>query len=202
MLAIVNRAAVHAPTRNATRLIVATTVNNRTPTPGDCPQGPRSWSTYDPGVIEEIPSWEEAVASLAAAAHACWCRSMAEQGWSPGPAFDPAQRRHDALVRFERLAAKDRLATIDRVASAGLARAAADLVSYDRGPARPFRAEDMRPGLAVVFLSSDRVTPLAEGRVESWEIDPASGELELIRVRWDDGSSSSHHPDSGELGRC
>ena len=44
----------------------------------------------------------ELITTVAAAAHACWCARLRQQGWRAGQ-FDPARRLHDALVPFSQL---------------------------------------------------------------------------------------------------
>lgn len=149
---------------------------------------------------------------LAAVAHRCWCASMAEGGWHPG-GYDPQRRTHDALVAFEHLPDRDRRATCQAIEALELDRMLAGAVEYDRGPCREFVLGELRPGLPVVWADSDPAPPSAphrgpgeqdasdRGVVESWEVDPGTGGLALIRVRWASGELSEHYPSERELRR-
>ena len=143
---------------------------------------------------------------LARIAHRLWCDSMLGQGWRSGLVYDEAHRVHDAIVDFDKLTPLDRHHTLIAIESLGIERQLERAVEYPRGPAREFSAEEMRRGLPVgLACSSDgaggRPSGQERGLVESWEIEPATGLLKLIRVRWADGTLSEHFPSERELRR-
>ncbi len=141
-------------------------------------------------------------AELAAIAHRLWCEEMTAASWRRGPAYDEAERTHDAMVPFEELSRHDRRLAIRAVEYSEIADELVRLISYPRGPDREFAVEEMRPGLQVAMVPGpDEVASEADrGLVESWELD-GEGELSLIRVRWPDGELSEHHPIARELRR-
>ena len=128
---------------------------------------------------------------------------MTRQGWHAGDTFDAKCLTHDALAPFERLSRRDRQSLRVAVVAEELEQILSELVDYERGPDRLLLVEEMtqgmRVGMAPVDESSDNDDLL--GTVVGWEIDPETGELESIEVRWDDGAVMRYHPEAKELRR-
>ncbi len=147
----------------------------------------------------------EIQALIARAAHELWCLRMREQEWRYGSVYDEAKRLHDALVPFENLGRDDRLEALRAVDGLALVEQLPRELIYDRGPERQFTAAEMRVGLRVSWakdVADPKADPAGEfGSVESWEIDPATGEVLEVRVRWDDGELSEHVASACELRR-
>jgi hypothetical protein len=134
--------------------------------------------------------------SLAEIAQTLWQRQMKAAGWHHGP-YDPAARTHDALVPFEALERHDRRRLVTAVASLELESQLLAVVDHQRGPEREFTLEEMRVGLPVTwaegteFEGPDRTGE--RGRIESWAVCSNNPEeLDVIRVRWADGSLLEH----------
>lgn len=145
---------------------------------------------------------EDTIRRLAVAAHACWCNEMCDAGWRPGP-FSAANRTHDALVDFDDLEVADQRRTLRSLRFDGTAEYLAELLDYPREGTPELQPEDMRMGRRVALVPEegmdDLPTNATQGQVVSWSINPATGDLDLVRVRWDDGSESEHTPNEREL---
>jgi hypothetical protein len=141
---------------------------------------------------------------VAQAAHECWCARMREQGWQAAPHYSQETRAHDALVPFESLALADQRRTLRALRCEDIASFLADLLDYPRGePGLPeLQIEDMAIGRAVQRVAHcDQAAsgPANRGRISSWTINPQTGDLDVVRIRWDDGSESEHTPPEREL---
>lgn len=155
-----------------------------------------------------IPMATDAITrDLARAAHALWCRKMVACGWTYGEVFDQEQCTHDALVPFDRLNIHDQNNAIVLIQSEEIEERLARLLDYPRGPDRPFTPEEMRVGLPVGWATSVKFTdPLRNaadevGTVMSWQVDEATGELSVIRIRWPGGDVNEHYPSQRDLRR-
>jgi hypothetical protein len=124
---------------------------------------------------------------LARVAHECWRARMTAEGWRPGPVVDPFLRTHDALVCYDRLSPADRRQARLLVETDEIAVHLAALIDYPRGPSRPFTLEEMRVGRPVRLCGRPEET----GTIECWDVD-ASGDLEIVGVRWSDGTLASY----------
>lgn len=134
--------------------------------------------------------------------HLCWRAKMTRQGWHEGDTFDAQSLTHDALAPFEQLSRRDRQSLRVAVMAEELEQHLSELVDYERGPERLFMIEDMQAGMRVGMSECDE--PSEEdilGTVTRWEVDPRTGELESIEVRWDDGKVTRYHPEARELRR-
>lgn len=142
--------------------------------------------------------------NLAQAAQALWCRHMEALGWSLGP-HDCNARTHDALVPFERLGQHDRRRLLEAIADLNLEPELLGAVDHQRGPDREFVLEEMRPGLPVAYAegarSSDPGRDIASERgvIESWKVKDDL--LELVKVRWADGTLAEYYPCERDLRR-
>ena len=135
---------------------------------------------------------------LAALAHTLWVEQMREAGWRYGEMYNEALRTHDALLPFDQLPRRYRLEATNAIAAEDLPQTLLRAIDYSHGPARLFLLEEMTAGRKVIL---DPPTIRREvGSVESWATD-AHGELELIRVRWEDGSITEHVSWELELAR-
>ena len=140
---------------------------------------------------------------LCRVAHLCWREKMTSEGWRVGDTFDADGLLHDALVPFVQLSRRDRRSLRIGVLAEEVEQHLADIVEYERGPVRVFLVEEMSVGLRVGLTPVDDPSDNHHlpGRIVDWEVDPDTGELEAIRVRWDDGDVTTHHPDVKELRR-
>jgi hypothetical protein len=141
---------------------------------------------------------------LAAAAHECWCDRMRDQGWRPGRGYDAGAKVHDAIAPFDHLAAPDQRRTLRSLRCEDAAAYLGELLDYPRGlPGLPeLQPEDMKIGREVVHIddpAADTTTPGLRGKILSWVINPDTGDLDIVRVRWSDGSESEHTPPEREL---
>jgi RyR domain len=139
------------------------------------------------------------IESIAGIAHQLWCEDMIREGWTRGP-FEPARKRHDALVPFERLNAQDKRHAMTGVEALELDRTLRSAIEYQRGADREFTLAEMRVGLRVGLADPEQPSGHAPvtGTIREWKAD-ADGVLTLIRVRWDDGEESEHDPVFREL---
>jgi hypothetical protein len=72
----------------------------------------------------------------------------------------------------------------------------ADLVRHPRGPARPFMLSEMAVGRRVK-LTDENDLPSDDpgiGTIVSWTTDACGLELDLVSVRWPDGSVCEYVP--------
>jgi RyR domain len=134
-------------------------------------------------------------------AHLCWSEKMRRDGWHGSNQFDAHDRKHDALVPFEQLSRRDRRALRIIVVAEEFERQLADAVEYERGPDRVFLVEEMAVGLRVGLAAVDTTSRHDDvlGVIVDWQTDGDTGELDSIRVRWDDGDVTNHHPEAREL---
>lgn len=152
---------------------------------------------------DRTPGWtvpETALKKLAEAAHELWCARMIDGGWRPGVSADRAARTHDALVPLERLAEEDRWSAVESVEALRIEERLAEAIAYPRGAERPLGVGDMAAGRRVE--SSCQAVEGAgppRGRIEAWGVHPRRGRLEWVRVRWDDGTLTTHAPLELEL---
>jgi len=146
----------------------------------------------------------DAIDCLAKLAHDLWRDRMEQDGWTSGSVYDPASKRHDALVPFERLGAPDRRQALLGVTALNLLPELAGSIWYERGPARLLQASEMREGLALGWNTEDCPvgpgTPPEPGRVVAWRTD-REGVLRSVTVVWSDGGRSEHDPEDRELRR-
>lgn len=142
---------------------------------------------------------EPAMLRLAEAAHQLWCARMIDGGWRPGAAVDERARTHDALVPFELLGEDDRWAAVESVEALGLEELLADSIAYPRGDERPLGVGDMRAGRRVESTLGRGPAGSVCGRIVAWGEHPTRRRLEWVRVRWDDGSVTTHSPLELEL---
>lgn len=135
--------------------------------------------------------------------HLCWRAKMTRQGWRAGDAFDAKCLTHDALAPFEQLSRRDRQSLRVAVMAEELEQHLSELVDYERGPDRLLLIEEMTQGMRVGFAPADEPSDHDDllGTIVGWEVDPRTGELESIEVRWDDGSVMRYHPEARELRR-
>lgn len=140
------------------------------------------------------------IRQLAEVAHECWCESMHRKGWRHAAEYDPAARTHDALVPFSRLKRCDQQHACNVVGAEGIELMLAKLISYPRGPERPFLAEELTEGLQVGLAKDLDPSGTQRGRVRSWSLT-AEGDVEEIKVSWADGEESSHQAAECELRR-
>jgi hypothetical protein len=147
----------------------------------------------------------EDIDQLAAIAHHLWCQERRAHGWRYGDQFNVKERTHDALVPFERLGEADRIAARRAVEAEEIPAQLAKLLthSYSRGPCRDFVVDEMVVGLRVVFCANfvppKVALPEQAGEVVEWET--VDGELDLIRVRWANGTCTEFAANSGDLAR-
>jgi hypothetical protein len=127
---------------------------------------------------------------------------MEAEGWRHGPEFDECARRHDALALFESLDRRDRRSALIGVLADELEQRLAGAIVYERGPDREMLIEEMEPGLRVGLGGARMAAEEREvlGRILDWRTG-ADGELAEIRVKWDDGEVTDHHPADRELRR-
>lgn len=139
---------------------------------------------------------------LAAIAHQLWREEMEWLGWQRGERFDAQHRQHDALVPWAELSEQDRRHARLGIECDEVDQMLISCIRYQRGADREFTAEEMRHGLPVAFVdpaeSAERPAP--RGTVIDWAVD-SIGELQSIRVQWEDGDVSEHHPAVRELRR-
>jgi hypothetical protein len=144
----------------------------------------------------------ELTADIARLAHRCWCRQMERGGWRYGPEFDEANRVHDALVPFESLSGRDVRSAMIGVVADELEDRLAEAIDYERGPGREMLLEEMREGLRVGCALPDAShDPGPLGTIVGWKAEAGTRELSEVRVRWDDGEVTTHHPVDRELRR-
>ncbi len=147
---------------------------------------------------------QQTIVRLAEIAHDLWRERLELEGWSHGPRYDEASRRHDALVPFSELDPRDRRQAILGIRAMDLLNDLADSVWYERGPARLFDAAEMREGFGVGWNTEHCEpgpdAPPEPGRVVAWEVDE-EGMLCSITIVWADGSTSEHLPEARELRR-
>jgi len=147
---------------------------------------------------------DERIAQLA---HACWCASMHQHGWSSAQGFDAALHTHDALVPFAQLDPVDRAWGLHAVAADHTASNLARLLDYPRGNERPFRSGELRVGLPVAWAShvqSDdpgRQIHDEHGQIAEWTMAPNNQLVQSITVVWDNGLRTVHDPMECELSR-
>ena len=134
--------------------------------------------------------------------HLCWREKKIREGWQPGT-LDERARVHDALVPFEELTKRDRHVLCVAVEADEVEKFLAGIVEYERGPERLFMIDEMHEGMRVGMSKSDEPSDDDDilGTVTGWDVDPDSGELESIDVRWDDGEVRRYHPEVRELRR-
>lgn len=142
--------------------------------------------------------------SLAAVAHECWCELMREQGWSYGDTYSAEDQIHDALRPFDQLPIPDQRRCLRTLRCEGTAASLADLLDYPRDqPGLPeLQPEDMEVGRRVVSADDPAIAGEIRGgigRIISWTINRETGDLDLIRVRWDEGDETVHTPGECEL---
>ncbi len=134
--------------------------------------------------------------SLAAAVHDLWRRDARMRGWRRATRFDPKTKRHDALVPFERLDRDDQWTLIEILDANEVVPDLVRLLEYSReedGLPRPLRTRDMRKGLVVeTACGAENGYPPLRGEVTGWTTHPVSRRLETIRVKWIDGTRSTH----------
>ena len=152
----------------------------------------------DPG-IQSSTLLEE----LCRVTHLCWRAKMTREGWHEGDIFDAQNLTHDALAPFERLSRRDRQSLRVAVLAEELEQHLSGLADYERGPDRLLLVEEMTKGMRIGFAPVDEpsVDDDLLGTIVGWEVDPESGELESIEVRWDDGEVKRYHPEARELRR-
>ena len=63
----------------------------------------------------------------------------------------------------------------------------------DRSPVRLFSVAELEAKPRVGWAGEDP-GPAEPGRIDSWETDPTSGDVILIRIRWADGSIQEFDP--------
>ncbi|MBX3406390.1 MAG: hypothetical protein KF869_06470 [Phycisphaeraceae bacterium] len=141
---------------------------------------------------------------VAHAAHECWCERMRARGWHAAAAYSEPDKAHDALQPFDSLSLPDQRRTLRALRCEDIGTFLADLLDYPRGePGVPeLQIEDMVIGRAVRRIADDGAGAAglaSRGHIVSWSINPDTGELDLVRVRWDDGSESEHTPPEREL---
>jgi hypothetical protein len=147
---------------------------------------------FEPKLIEMV----------AAAAHRQWCERMAAEGWHRARAFQEHLREHDALVDFSELSPEDRFEALDAARSA--LETLTDELCYPRGPDRPFSVIELRKGLKVMPGRNVEIQgcgPDAIGVIEDWSVDPATGRVRTVMVRWPSGDTIEHESEMGELKR-
>lgn len=133
---------------------------------------------------------------LADAAHEAWRIRMLAEGWKLGTVFDRQALVHDALVPFSKLDDEDRWTAIQIVEGMRLEERLAQAIEYSRGADRILMASEMRVGLVVQSAFDPE-----QGTVVSWETNPRTGRLEIVRVEWSDGEVTEHAPAERELKR-
>lgn len=99
------------------------------------------------------------------------------------------------MAPWDQLSAEDRAEIIWALEIAGISAQLAALVERARANWRPFRPGDLALGQRVVHAD----VPSDVGSIESWELETGQAAVRIIRVRWDDGSVTEHHPCEGEL---
>jgi hypothetical protein len=142
---------------------------------------------------------------VAAVAHTLWCEFMISEGWRGSDHYSAIHKTHDALVPFDRLAQRDQRAAILAVTAEELADRLTSCITYSRGPNRTFTIEEMSEGRMVALCPNlkvpDCTPPTVDcGRIERWSTDE-NGELDLIGVRWPDGSLVEYVAALNELAR-
>ncbi len=154
---------------------------------------------------QTMPIDEDAIMELAKVAHLFWCGRMIRAGWKYGQMYDPTLRTHNALQPFDRLDLRDKRAARIILETEEFGERLAEVIEYPRGPDRPFIAEEMKIGLRVGWADhvrlADRDSQAQTGSIASWELDPHTKELTLLRVLWQPGNLTEHHPDEGDLVR-
>lgn len=132
---------------------------------------------------------------VARAAHELWRERMLRDGWCPGAEFDAARHTHEALAPFDDLSEEvQRDAEFEAIASGAVEILAARDI-HPRGERAPLLPSQAHYGRRVSFVSG----PSIQGTVIGCSIDPQYGWPELIHVRWDDGTDSTHPLAAGEL---
>ena len=152
--------------------------------------------------ITRAPDISPEERALAALAHQVWVDQMMEKGWRHGAVYDAEAKTHDALVPFERLDATDQWTAFVAIHCSGMARTLREAVEYPRGPERILRPEDLREGLAVRIVGHpSELTggPADVGRVSGWTVDPSTGCVSIVMVRWADGEETRHFPVERDL---
>jgi hypothetical protein len=148
---------------------------------------------------------ESTMRLLAAAAHLCWCEQMREDGWGSGDRYSLTHRTHDAIVPFDMLSKSDQRLTLRALRCEETAAYLAQLLDYPRNePGLPeLQPEDMKVGIEVEMVPELRASLPADrsgrGKILSWLLNDATGDLDLVRIRWDDGTESEHTPGEREL---
>jgi hypothetical protein len=146
---------------------------------------------------------EEMHVALCRVVHDLWRKRLKEEGWKRGT-FDPLKKQHDALVPYDQLSRGDQVAISVHIRAEEFEDRITSGLTLPRGPNRPLLIEEMRVGLPVAYVRTDRLPspsqlqPKQMGSVVSWEREP-DGELGLVTVRWGDGSVEECDPWSGEL---
>ena len=118
---------------------------------------------------------------------------MCTLGWVHGDHFDQGAKTHDALRPFDELDRVDQLSTIVNLESERLAGRLADLAEPDRSATRLFNTEELEARPQVGW-AGEQPGPVEPGTIDSWEADPETGDVTLIRVRWADGSVLEFDP--------
>lgn len=147
------------------------------------------------------------VLALAAIGHRMWCEMMVAQGWRRGPKYDAARREHDALVPFEALSEHDKRLVCLAIAADKIPQRLEKAVEFPRGPDREFSLDELRVGLSVTWADwipkpeGRRMEIVERGQIVSWDTDPSTAAPSMIRVRWESGEVSEHHPSERDLQR-
>lgn len=139
---------------------------------------------------------------LAEAAHELWRDTMLGNGWRPADRYDEAEHLHDALVPFCELLPLDRREAL--LAARSLADQVVAEIAYQRGDDREFTVLDVVAGQPVTLSDGGRFEGEPReslGEVISWEAEPESPFLSLIRVKWNSGDITEHAPSLRELRR-
>lgn len=145
--------------------------------------------------VTRVPVISQDEHALAGLAHQAWVDRMLAAGWRLGPTYDPKAKTHDALVPFNRLDPTDRWTALVAVHCSGVAERLRETIEYPRGRERIFRPGDLREGLAVRMAEDPGAHaggPPEVGQVCAWTVDPTTGCVSTIMVRWPDGQTTRH----------
>lgn len=136
------------------------------------------------------------IEAVAAAAHQMWCDAMNAQGWRYGEAFDEDAKTHPGLRPFAELSAFDRDQISCSLRYAELERPLCEAVD-SAFREREWSADDLHVGMRVSVYDPKVGGPASDvsGSILELKVaNPASGRLDSIRVKWDDGTVDDYPP--------
>jgi hypothetical protein len=149
--------------------------------------------TIYPKLLEQLASCE----------HAIWCEQKRHYGCKCGPIFDPEAQVHDALRPFAELSAFERDGIVLWFEHLEVLPALCEAVDVALQH-QELSAADLKVGIRVrwaAWCTTDQdVSSESQGQVLEWQVvNPSSGRLNWIKVRWGEGDVVVHAPNELEV---